>query len=278
MSTFYKVIRASSLLAFSCCLALPPRISLAAASSEVTAAQKLITEGLELRRAGKDADALRRFEAAHGLSPTPRAAAQWGLCLQAVGRWADADNRLSEALQAKTDPWIVKNRSTLKDSLEQVKQHVARVEVHGEPAGAHVVINGHKVGSYPLKDAIAVNEGNVDIEVTMPGYQRGYRALTISGGQYQSILIRLEEVQRKQQATDVVPPASSAALPLAAKDDVTVQSNVGTTGDTRPLYQRPWVWIVAGAVVAAVVIGVASAAGGGDPTPPMADDRGVFEQ
>src|SRR5687768_12824986 len=72
----------------------------------VTSAERLISEGMELRRAGKDAEGLQKFEAAYRLAPTPRAAAQWGLCLQAVGRWADADTRIAEALQAKADPWI----------------------------------------------------------------------------------------------------------------------------------------------------------------------------
>lgn len=96
-------------------------------------AESLIKEGLKLRRAGRDIDALDRMQRGYDLEPTPRAAAQVGLCLQAVGRWSEADLKLSEALSATEDPWIVKNRATLKDSIEAIKVHVGRIEVIGSP-------------------------------------------------------------------------------------------------------------------------------------------------
>ncbi len=76
--------------------------------------KQLSAEAVELRRAGQDAEALPKFEEAYRLSPTPKAAAQLGLCLQALGRWSEADARLSEALKAKDDTWVRKNRDILR--------------------------------------------------------------------------------------------------------------------------------------------------------------------
>ena len=80
-------------------------------ASAATTAEGLIKEGLELRRAGRDSDALAKFESAYNQSKTPRAAAQWGLCLQAVSRWSEADPLLAEALSATR---ILGSRKTAK--------------------------------------------------------------------------------------------------------------------------------------------------------------------
>ncbi len=210
-------------------------------------AETLIAEGLELRRAGQDSQAVRKFEEAYSQVPGPRSAAQLGLCLQAVGRWSEAEARLSEALHSKNDAWIAKHRSTLKESLEQVKQNVARVEVNGEPEGASVLINGRNVGSLPLKEDIAVNAGTVDIEVSKPGFKRGYRSLTLKGGQYQRLVMRLEED----------PAVHSAAVP-APKFEPLQEAQMGEahlsteqSQARRPLYKSPWAWGVVGALVVA---------------------------
>jgi len=69
-------------------------------------AEILIRKGVELRRRGRDSDASALFRQAYELSHTPRAAAQLGLCEQALGQWLEAEGHLSEALLAESDPWI----------------------------------------------------------------------------------------------------------------------------------------------------------------------------
>jgi tetratricopeptide (TPR) repeat protein len=239
-------------------------------------AEQLITEGLDLRRAGQDSDALSKFAEAHRIAPTPRAAAQWGLCLQAVGRWSEADVRLSEALKAKKDPWIIKNRSILKESLEQVKTKVARVEVNGGPEGATVLVNGYEVGRYPLAGAVPVNAGNLDIEVVKPGFKRGYRSITIAGGQYERLVIRLEEQNDNAGST-----GSNTSLPMPANSMLPPESIVnGTTTasvDQRPIYRSPWAWALVGALVIGGTIAVILVSGSGGTTGPIVNQRGVFD-
>lgn len=235
-------------------------------------AEALIAEGLELRRAGQDAEALSTFEEAYRLEPTPRAAAQWGLCLQAVGRWSEADGRLAEALKAKTDPWIVKNRAPLKESLEQVKRNVGRVEVNGSPEGATVAINGHEVGTFPLSGAIPVNAGNLDIEVTKAGFKRGFRSVTIAGGQYERLVVRLE--QDKLEAI----PAARSTLPEHSTNLNGEALGISDEASPKPVYARPWFWIVAGAIAVGGTIAIIAATSGGGSKGPMIDDSGVFDR
>lgn len=130
-----------------------------------TPAESLIKDGLRLRRAGRDIDALDKLQRAYDLEPTPRAAAQVGLCLQALGRWVEADFKLSEALTSASDAWIQKNAPIIKQSIEEVKLHVGRVEVIGSPEGAEVSVAGKVAGRLPLATPVPVDEGTVDVEV-----------------------------------------------------------------------------------------------------------------
>ncbi len=261
-----------------CLLLLATNATASAGGSKPSApAEQLISTGLEWRRAGQDAEALSKFKEAYTLAPTPRAAAQWGLCLQAVGRWSEADARLSEALKSAKDPWIIKNRFTLKQSLEEVKKKVARVEVNGTPDGATVAINGHEVGNYPLAGAVPVNAGNVDIEVTKPGYKRVLRSMNIAGGQYERLVIRLDkentETASLSQSLDLAPPMAAGA-PL--QGDLNLAADEQSPGSP-PIYKRPWVWALTGAVVAGVVVALVLAGRDSDPRGPLADHKGVFD-
>ena len=73
-----------------------------------SANEALISEGIALRKRGRHQEALRKFREAHKLEATPRAAAQLGLCEQALGQWVEGEDHLEEALKAAKDPWIAK--------------------------------------------------------------------------------------------------------------------------------------------------------------------------
>lgn len=252
-----------------------PFASVSARAAGGETAESLIAEGVELRRVGQDADALPKFEKAYQLSVNPRAAAQLGLCLQALGRWSEAEAKLSEALKSRGDRWVQKNREVLRDSLEAVKANVARVEVNGGPEGALVTVNGSEVGTFPLADAVVVNAGAVDIEVTKAGFARGFRSLNLTGGQYQRVLIRLEE------ARDLTPPPASVSLAPSPEASGAAAMEAGVVIQradepaTRPVYKRAWFWGAVGAVVVAGALAVALG-GSGDAPGPMVDDTGAY--
>ena len=85
----------------------------APAAAQETPATALLREGIELRRAGRDAEALARFERAHAVEPSPRTLAQMGLAEQALGRWVRAEAHLRAALAPRDDAWIERNRAAL---------------------------------------------------------------------------------------------------------------------------------------------------------------------
>ncbi|MEP6652946.1 MAG: PEGA domain-containing protein [Myxococcales bacterium] len=172
-----------------------PRRAAAATEDVSRQADALIHRGVELRHAGDDDGASRQFRKAYDLARTPRAAAQLGLAEQALGRWEDAEAHVSEGLLTPNDPWIVKHADVLRDALMNIKEHVGRIEVVGDPEGAEVFVNGKLVGKAPLGDPIHVRAGDVHVELRAPGYVRSARSVNVRGGQYQSIVIRLEKEQ-----------------------------------------------------------------------------------
>jgi PEGA domain len=142
-------------------------------------ADQLIREGIELRRRGDEAAALKRFEAAYTLVKTPRAQAQIGFAQQALGLWGEADRNLREAL-ASADDWIRKNRSVIEAALQTIAEHVGTLEMVGTPAGAEALVNGEKVGALPMK--VNVTIGDAVVEIRAAGYLTVRRNVTIWRG------------------------------------------------------------------------------------------------
>jgi tetratricopeptide (TPR) repeat protein len=102
------------LLVFLAIVASPSRLAFAQSNAEADAA---ISKGVELRRQNKDEEALAQFQRAYKISATPRAKAQMGLAEQAIGRWADAERDLDEAMTQASDPWIIRQRAVLTEAM-----------------------------------------------------------------------------------------------------------------------------------------------------------------
>src|SRR5262249_720649 len=126
----------------------PPRYLLLAALLALTAidaraasphaeAERAIKNGVALRAQGKHAEALEEFKKAYGIAPTPRALAQIGLAEQALGRWLEAEEHVSKAMESASDPWIKSKTGPLKDALETIREHLGDLEIEG-PDGADI--------------------------------------------------------------------------------------------------------------------------------------------
>lgn len=235
-----------------------------AAPKDNQGAEDLARQGIELRRAGRDAEAVSQFQRAYELAPTPRYAAQYGLCLLALSRWTEADLLLAKAVSAKDDPWIKKNRSTLKEASESAKSHIGRLEILGSPEGAQVSVNGRTVGTFPLAADLPVNEGSVDIEVAAPGFTGSTRNLSVRGASYQSVVVRLAPVVAIATVSEVnAPPRDS--LQLTKQDGEAPRS----------ITASPLFWTGIG--VAAIAIGASIFLLSSGKTYPSADQRGTWE-
>ena len=231
-------------------------------------AEELIKQALDLRRRGDDLGALPLCDPPGTSTPTPPAPPQLGFCAQALGRWADAEVRLSEALKAANDPWVKKNRVPIEESLATTKTHVAVIEISGEPAGGEVLVNGNLVGTLPLAAPLRVGAGEIDLELRARGYQRATRNLRVDGGQYQKVVLRAQP----EVAATMPPPAGSSIVAIAPPpassgatppDPTATSSSTTTTPPTVtaqpaspvPGWRRAAKWVSWGVGAAALGVG-----------------------
>lgn len=206
--------------------ALAPRTAAAAAPDE-----KLNDEGVELRRKGDDRGALEAFKKAYDMTHSPRATAQLGLVYQALGRWELAGPLVEKALQSPSDGWVKKYQPQLQDALSTIRQHLARIELTGEPAGADVIVNGVSSGKLPLPGPLTVSIGTVDLQVRAEGYQPDIRKVNLGAYQYEHIFVRLDKLPEAPRATVVEhPPAEEGHAPPPPPPAVTTTAKEAPAG------------------------------------------------
>ncbi len=231
-----------------------------AQSHDDAEADAAIKRGVELRRHAKDQEALEEFRKAYALVKSPRALAQIGLAEQALGRWADAENDLGEAMGSKGDPWIRKNVTTLNGAVEVIRKHLGSLDVMG-PAGAELLIDGRVGGTLPLPKPARVPIGSLTIEVRKDGFFPATRPVSIAAGELTRESV---DLQPMPAAPPVVrPPAQppeAAHLPGIPGGDV--EHPALHPPDDQPDHagggwQRTAAWSTAGVALAGAGAGVA---------------------
>jgi hypothetical protein len=211
-------------------------------------ADALIKQGVELRREGKDQEALEQFRRAFEVAPTPRALAQMALAEQALGRWVDAEAHVGKALEAARDPWIEKYRATLEQSREKISEHLGSLAVSGGPDGAALRVDGQVAGTLPLRGPLRLPTGTVSLEVSSQGHVLALRTVSIAPG-----LVTREDLG---SPSTLISPSAAApgSTPMPASP------TAGTSGgDAAPVPassgRRTLEWIGAGAAVGLGVVG-----------------------
>lgn len=182
-------------------------------------AEALIAEGVQLRRAHDEEGALERFRRAYELTPSGRALAQIGLAEQALGLWVQAQGHLEEALTS-TEAWVERNRRTIEQALEEVRTHVATLDVRTETPGAELFIDGAAMGPLPLSAPLRLVGGaSVSVEVRAPGYRTAERVVVLTGG----------STSRESFALVEQPPEPAAVVEVALTEATATAANEGET-------------------------------------------------
>lgn len=189
-------------------------MALAGAARAADPADDLIAAGVELRRQGRDADALEVFQKAYAMSPSGRALTQLALAEFALKRWLDAEAHLSAAL-AGNDPFVRKNQAVLEAQLKTIRGHVGSIRLDGTP-GAQITVNGKPVGALPQPGPVRVAEGTAVIEATAPGRSPTRKEISVAGGAEVTTTLELEPIPPPPAAPSVgAAPASQPQLRAA---------------------------------------------------------------
>lgn len=197
----------------------------------------LISRALELRRAGRPAEALGLFRQAHEQAPSPRTLGHLGLVETSLHLWSDADAHLEAAMATPADGWIRRNQVFLAEARARTAAHVGQLLVTGPP-GARLAISGKAVGRLPLAAPLRLAEGDVRISATAEGHKPFSIELNIQGGTRAAITVVLE-------------PLNLAAAPPAAPP--------GPAPPERPWHvdRRKWVGAaLTGAGIGTLALGI----------------------
>ncbi|MBK6697818.1 MAG: hypothetical protein IPG50_37375 [Myxococcales bacterium] len=143
-------------------------------------ADALLRGGVELRRAGRDAEALDAFRKAFALSPTPRARAQLALAEQALALWVESERDLKAALEAPEDPWVRQNKEALERALRVIGAKLAWITVRSNEPGAMVFVNGREEGAAGSLGELRVVAGQVVVELRLDGRPPVSRNLSVA--------------------------------------------------------------------------------------------------
>ncbi len=178
------------------------------ANAQESSAKDLLRQGIALRRAQRNEDALAAFEAANRLEPSPCASAQIGLAQQALGRWPEAENNLVHALSHADDPWIRRERAALEGALVAISTQLGWLEVGADANDAEVVIDGH---SSPVQAApLRVTIGELSLTVRAPGRRAEGRTVTIHPGTRTRVEVALAALEPTPSVTASSPGEPSA--------------------------------------------------------------------
>jgi hypothetical protein len=184
-----------------------PRAAWTADPAEI---ETLIREGVDLRRAGKDGQAITVFHKAFDLDRTPRTAGQLGLCELALGYWVDGETHLIEALASPSHPWVQRNRQALEAALENARGNLGDVVVTAHPNRGELMVDERRAAQLPLGGPVRLSRGNHVIEIHLDGYQSGSLQVMVPGGDRQSIEITQHPVSAG--AAGIAAPSASAGL------------------------------------------------------------------
>jgi hypothetical protein len=207
---------------------LSPSAAHAADAPEVEA---LLKKGLELRRAGKDVEALAAFQDAYAKGKSPRARAQVALAQQALGSWVEAEANLLGALETK-DEWIEARRAALGTALTDIQTRLGSLELLGGAPGAKVSLNGEPAGSFPLPGPLRVVAGTVAIEVTGDGYLPLQRSVVVPAGGLARETLKLARAAGGAVASN--PSPSPSPSPVASASTSPSSNPSPSEGTTDP--------------------------------------------
>jgi len=188
-------------------VALPAQAELGGAdptASTQAEADKLISQGLELRRAGKSHEAVDLFRRAHTLAFTPRALGQLALAEASAQIWVDAETHLVSTLELGTDAWVERNRQMIEEALAVVRQHIGELAITG-PVRTTITVDGRAAGTLPLLNPLRVAEGSALVTATSAGFQQFSKTVAIQSGKRVTLAIVFGPAQARP-AVALAPP------------------------------------------------------------------------
>jgi hypothetical protein len=220
--------------------------------------QALIDRAVTEYEAHNFAEARALFTEAHAINPNARTLRGLGMVAFELKDYGESITRLDAALSSQVKPLEGDLRKQTEELLARANAFVARYELDIRPPleSTRIVVDGVPV-EIAAGQALTLSVGEHVLEVQAPGYQEEKRALSVTGGEPQRIVIELQQTQ-------AAPLLATSAQPPLQEHSV---------------WNSPWLWTGVGAVVVGgVVAAVLLSSAGTKPIAPIAGDIGGIVQ
>ena len=211
-------------------LALPAASAMAqtaaTASPSGVAAQGRFDQGRVLFEQGRTGDALTEFRASLELFQSPNTRLYIGLCLQRVGRFADAWEELSRTVveagdRIATDRRYESARDVARQALGEVEANVGLLTLRAAsvPPGLEVHVGDAALEVPSLGTARAFDPGSYEVVARAPGFVPFRRAMTLVAGGRAEVAVTLEPLAPvvEAQPAPVPVPVPPDAPPVAMR-------------------------------------------------------------
>ena len=190
-----------------------------------------LQRGVELRKQGRDAEALEEFREAYKSDRSFRIRAQIALAEQALGHWLEAERGLVLVLATEYDPWVEERRKALQEALGRVRSHLGWLIAESNVAGAELRVDGVKVAILPTAEPVRIVAGTHTLEVTAEGATPVSRTVEIRGDartrETFELAVRPPATKEKPDAPAATEQAKTARSPSLSTGTVVAASAFG---------------------------------------------------
>ena len=212
-------------------------------TAEAQQAHQHFNLGVKLYAEGDFDPALAQFQRAYRVKPHFRVLYNIAQCHFELRDYVQARAALRRYLaEGGAGVLDAERRARVEADLADMGRRIAQIEVHSNVRGAAVYVDGRKVGTTPLSQAIEVSEGQRSVSVESSARGTKQRTIVLVGGEHQIMTVSFEPIALEPAASYGLeksplrpqPPPSSASLSagfwVAGVGAVLLGAGAGATG------------------------------------------------
>jgi tetratricopeptide (TPR) repeat protein len=162
-------------------------------SLEVVQARKHFSQGLKLYKDGDFDAALVQFERAYAVKPNYKVLYNIAQSYFELRQYVEARDALTRYVKDGGDAIDAERRSSVENDLTELQRRIAHLKLVVNVKGASVYVDGKKVGSTPLPQAVDVSEGQRTIAIETPERGSKQRVVRVAGGEELTVEIAFDD-------------------------------------------------------------------------------------
>ncbi|PSM32078.1 trypsin-like peptidase domain-containing protein [Haliangium sp. UPWRP_2] len=182
-------------------------------------ARALLADGNDKLDRGLWAEALKLFEDAYRVFPSPKLHFNIAQALYQLRRPLEALERYERFVREINKEEHQTEWRLAQERVFELQAQIATIDIQCSVIGALVTLDGREVGKTPLPRPVRVVPGAVSIVISKPGYERQVIEVTLKAGdsvtQRVKLLTETEALGSRQDAQSVPPTPGSASSSVA---------------------------------------------------------------